>query len=111
MSRASKILSHSALNRFRPVTFFDPLSNGNEGRGLSFCFGAIFHLNFQGRPNVGAWINAAFHSAAMAVPVQHHPLGHDDEFYLNYKLREVIHDQLITCSLSFAGKTREQTGN
>ena len=59
-----------ALNRFRPVTSFDPLSNGAERRGLSFCFGGIFHLSFQARGP-----NAVFHSAAMPVPIQHHPLG------------------------------------
>ena len=106
MSRALKIFSHSALNRFPPVTSFDPLSNGAERRGLSFCFGGIFHLSFQARGP-----NAVFHSAAMPVPIQHHPLGHDGEFYLNNKLKEVIHGQLITCSFSFAGKTREQIGN
>ena len=51
MSRASKSLSHWALNRFRPVTFFDPLSNGDEGRSLSFCFGGIFHLRGCPRKN------------------------------------------------------------
>jgi len=39
MSRASKILSPSALDRFSSGDFFDPLNDGGEGSGLSFRLG------------------------------------------------------------------------
>ena len=68
MSRASKILSHSALDLFSSGGFFDPLNNGGEGRGLSFRLGGmkICHLHFEKRSKVGARRNL-IHIAAILI--------------------------------------------
>ena len=70
MSRASKILSLSTLDRFSCGDFLGPLNNVGEDRGLFFRFGGMnfLQLYFQRRPKVGARLNV-FHSAVMPVPV------------------------------------------
>ena len=108
MSRASKILSLSPLDRFSYGDFFGPLNKVGEDKGLSFRFGGMkfFYLNFQRRPKLGARLKRVSlrrHASPSPSPA----FEYANCFVAGVSLSETVLNDLITARLAVVGSWEE----